>query len=68
LHEAFGFTQVGVYRGIGYKKGAWHDVVWYEAAVQPERAHPAMPRPLPEVVGTAAWQQILAEGATRYGR
>jgi len=26
LHTAVGFTPIGVYRGIGYKQGAWHDV------------------------------------------
>ena len=35
LHEAFGFALVGVYRHIGYKLGAWHDVGWYEAEIQP---------------------------------
>jgi L-amino acid N-acyltransferase YncA len=27
LHESVGFRQVGVYRGVGYKLGAWHDMV-----------------------------------------
>ena len=27
LHRAAGFTPVGVYRGVGYKRGAWHDVL-----------------------------------------
>lgn len=30
LHEAFGFERVGVYRAIGYKAGAWRDVVWMQ--------------------------------------
>ena len=29
LHEAMGFRPVGVYRGTGYKMGAWHDVGWW---------------------------------------
>lgn len=28
LHRALGFEPVGVYRRIGYKLGAWHDVAW----------------------------------------
>lgn len=28
LHRAMGFQPVGVYRGIGFKHGAWHDVAW----------------------------------------
>jgi L-amino acid N-acyltransferase YncA len=30
LHEAVGFTRVGVYRQIGFKHGAWHDVGWWQ--------------------------------------
>jgi phosphinothricin acetyltransferase len=28
LHRSFGFEPVGVYRRIGWKFGAWHDVAW----------------------------------------
>lgn len=51
LHTAVGFIEVGVYRGIGYKNGAWHDVGWYELALQPERDNPALPKPISEVKG-----------------
>ncbi|HWH11531.1 MAG TPA: arsinothricin resistance N-acetyltransferase ArsN1 family B [Solirubrobacteraceae bacterium] len=30
LHRACGFEQVGVYRGIGWKAGAWRDVSWWQ--------------------------------------
>ena len=30
LHESFGFEPVGVYRRIGWKFGAWHDVGWWQ--------------------------------------
>ena len=29
LHEALGFTPIGVYPRIGWKRGAWHDVGWW---------------------------------------
>jgi L-amino acid N-acyltransferase YncA len=29
LHRALGFAEVGVYRGIGWKFGRWHDVRWW---------------------------------------
>jgi L-amino acid N-acyltransferase YncA len=60
LHEAMGFTVVGVYPGIGYKKGAWHDVAWYELALQPERLDPPAPRPISDFVETDAWRRILS--------
>jgi L-amino acid N-acyltransferase YncA len=30
LHEAFGFTPLGIYREVGRKLGAWHDVGWWQ--------------------------------------
>ncbi len=30
LHEAFGFSKLGIYHKTGYKCGAWHDVIWFE--------------------------------------
>jgi phosphinothricin acetyltransferase len=66
LHEALGFKLVGVYRGIGYKKGSWHDVVWYEAALQPERPDPPVPRPVGDFVGTGAWRKILSEATVHF--
>jgi L-amino acid N-acyltransferase YncA len=33
LHRAMGFEPVGVYRQIGFKHGAWHDVEWAQRAL-----------------------------------
>ena len=30
LHEACGFTPVGVYREVGWKLGGWRDVSWWQ--------------------------------------
>jgi len=30
LHESVGFTEVGIYREVGYKLGHWHDVGWWQ--------------------------------------
>jgi phosphinothricin acetyltransferase len=62
LHAAVGFSPVGVYRGVGYKCGAWHDVAWFERALAPRAADPPAPEPLPAVAGSAAFQQALARG------
>lgn len=44
LHEALGFTPVGVYHAVGYKLGAWRDVGWWELALQPLADPPPEPR------------------------
>jgi phosphinothricin acetyltransferase len=46
LHEAVGFEPVGTYHGVGHKFGVWHDVRWYQLALQPERSDPPPPRSL----------------------
>src|SRR3954451_14289121 len=33
LHRAMGFEDVGTYREIGYKLGAWHDVRWMQRKI-----------------------------------
>jgi L-amino acid N-acyltransferase YncA len=48
LHEAVGFERVGVYREVGYKFGAWHDVIWWSLPLQPKAAQPAPPIPFAE--------------------
>lgn len=35
LHRALGFEPVGVYRDVGYKLGAWHDVSWWQRPLLP---------------------------------
>jgi phosphinothricin acetyltransferase len=45
LHERLGFEPVGVYRGIGWKAGAWRDVGWWQLALSPGAEDPpAEPR------------------------
>jgi phosphinothricin acetyltransferase len=66
LHEAFGFTLVGIYRDIGFKSGAWRDVAWYEAEVQPLVPSPATPRGIADLIGTPAWDASVAKGLIRY--
>lgn len=43
LHRAMGFEPVGVYRRIGWKFGAWHDVAWMQRALGTELDPPHEP-------------------------
>jgi phosphinothricin acetyltransferase len=64
LHEAVGFRPVGVYREVGYKHGAWHDVGWWHLALQPKPSVPPPPLPLAAVQALPHWQSDLAAGET----
>jgi L-amino acid N-acyltransferase YncA len=46
LHERLGFRQVGVNRRIGWKRGAWRDVGWWQLELVPAaEGIPADPLP-----------------------
>lgn len=62
IHEALGFVPVGIYRGVGYKLGGWHDVGWWQLALQPRTDDPLPPRTLDEVRGLAGWDEALSAG------
>ena len=47
LHESLGFKPVGVYEGVGYKLGSWHDVGWWGLRLQ-EPLQPPQPLRPPE--------------------
>lgn len=40
LHEALGFERVGVFRSIGYKADAWHDVMWLQRRLRRDAGPP----------------------------
>jgi len=40
LHEAFGFQHAGRYRRVGWKHGAWHDVIWMQRDLQAAEIDP----------------------------
>jgi L-amino acid N-acyltransferase YncA len=40
LHESLGFERTGVNPEIGFKKGAWRDVGWYQLELAPVREGP----------------------------
>jgi L-amino acid N-acyltransferase YncA len=40
LHRAMGFTPVGTYRRVGWKRGAWQDVLWWQLDLRPGEQGP----------------------------
>jgi phosphinothricin acetyltransferase len=67
LHQAMGFEPVGVYRQVGFKNGAWHDVAWYQRPLRPRPDEPPPPAGLDEVRPTPAWQEALGRGQRLLG-
>lgn len=53
LHEAMGFTRVGVFGGVGFKNGEWWDVGWWHRLLVDRPAEPSDPRPWSELPASA---------------
>ena len=49
LHEAMGFSAIGVYRNVGWKLGRWHDVGWWQRSLGSFNGMPQEPRPMSEL-------------------
>jgi phosphinothricin acetyltransferase len=62
LHESVGFRPIGVFEGIGYKLGNWHDVGWWQLDLQPEIQNPPEPRPFHSLLHGAALAEALSGG------
>ncbi|HVA36101.1 MAG TPA: arsinothricin resistance N-acetyltransferase ArsN1 family B [Candidatus Dormibacteraeota bacterium] len=57
LHRAVGFEPVGVYRRVGFKLGAWHDVSWWARSLRED------PAPAGEPVPSTALQEPAIRAA-----
>lgn len=62
FHEAMGFELIGTYRRVGLKLGRWLDIRWYGLSLGDYPPDAAPPRPLPELIGTAVFEQALQAG------
>jgi L-amino acid N-acyltransferase YncA len=62
LHEAVGFEPLGIYRRVGFKFGAWHDVGWWQLALKAHEAAPDVPLGLDAVRCQPEWPGLLACG------
>lgn len=62
LHEKVGFLPLAVYRGIGFKAGAWHDVGWWQLIITAHPAAPEPPKPLADVRRQPEWDALLSAG------
>lgn len=64
LHEAMGFSAVGVYRAVGWKFDAWHDVGWWQRPIGPADGTPPTAGPVGlDRLDPAVLDAALAAGA-----
>lgn len=61
LHESIGFQPIGVYRGVGYKMGSWHDVGWWQLPLE-DGGPPGTPVNLPDAVDSPEWSTAMDSG------
>jgi phosphinothricin acetyltransferase len=62
FHESAGFVAVGTYRRIGWKLGAWHDVLWLQRDLARHVAEPSPPLALSSFDDRAALTRALSTG------
>lgn len=62
IHEAMGFVPVGVYKEVGYKLGAWHNVGWWQLAIQPKAGEPQTPVPITDLIDSPHWDNAIDMG------
>ncbi len=62
LHTSLGFRPIGIHHSTGFKLGRWHDVGWYELALQPHPAEPPPLRALRDVLADAGWERAMQSG------
>lgn len=62
LHESLGFRPIGVYRAVGYKRKAWHDVGWWHLQLKEPSANPDIPIELNKAQKHPEWERALATG------
>jgi phosphinothricin acetyltransferase len=62
LHESVGFRRVALFERVGFKRGQWLDVGWWQKSVQPEVDHPPDPRSIGTLHDTPFLGAALAAG------
>jgi len=60
LHSNLGFEEIGIFKNIGFKSGAWHDVKWFQKTLQEYLLNPALPLKLEELKHSSEFHTILS--------
>jgi L-amino acid N-acyltransferase YncA len=61
FHQALGFTELGTFKKIGYKFGAWHDTRWFQLHLTAHPDNPSLPKKTAQVENSEAFIKIIDE-------
>jgi L-amino acid N-acyltransferase YncA len=64
LHTAVGCRELAVYDKVGFKHGAWHDVIWWHRPLGSHPTNPAPPLTLAASQTSPAWNAAMAAGTS----
>jgi phosphinothricin acetyltransferase len=62
LHESLGFRPIGVYPGVGFKHGRWHDVGWWQLPLRERNGEPPPLLGAQELRRAAGFEGALGAG------
>lgn len=59
FHRASGFTDIGVFKKIGYKHGNWHDTHWFQLTLSGHITDPPQPKTIREIKESRELEAII---------
>lgn len=61
-HETLGFRQVGIFKNVGHKAGAWRDTGWWQLELRAPPEQPRAPRPITALSAEDRFNALLQSG------
>ncbi len=61
-HETLGFQEIGVFRNVGFKAGAWRDTGWWQLDLSPTLERPPAPRSISDLAQQDGFDELLQTG------
>lgn len=59
FHKSLGFENIGIFKKVGCKLGAWHDTNWFQLRLSKHIDYPPIPHKMEEIAMTETLQRIL---------
>lgn len=59
FHQALGFNEIGIFKKVGYKHGAWHDTRWFQLHLVAHPDNPPFPKKPEDILHTDSFTNIM---------